>query len=570
MRIKIIRIAICIMFVVIAASLIYVQAIRGHYFYNLSTNNRIRVVPLEGMRGRILDRNGKVLADNQLAYHATVVPQDIKDKKTLFQFLSQSLEIDEKTLLRRFKSQKITPFAPVVIAENVDRDKAIILEENRFRFPSLTVQEGFQRVYPFEQNGAHVLGYIGKINRSKIERYKEYGYSYQSLIGYSGLEEYYDPVLKGTEGGYQIEVNSRGQQVRLLSTKEPQQGQDIRVTLDHRMQSIAQDVLSDARGSAIVMDATNGEVLAMVSSPTYDPNAFVPGKRKDIQKYVRHPRSPLLNRSTKAAFPPASVFKVIGALAALESKKVNQYTTYDCEGFYEVAGKRFGCTYPHGSQNLTESLIHSCNVYYYRLGLLLGADYVYKFARMFGLGEKTHIDLPYERNGNLPSRRVGLLTRKKKWYTGDTLNFMIGQGSMLATPLQMTHMMATVVNDGKETHPHFIKSIGGAEIDQYDRARTVKIQPKNFQVIKRALRLTVTDYTGTAHDLNIPGLYIGGKTGTAQAGKDKEHHAWFVGYIQSQTYKYAFSVMLEHGGSSHNAVTLAREMLTRFKEEQLL
>ncbi|MBZ0167135.1 MAG: penicillin-binding protein 2 [Candidatus Omnitrophica bacterium] len=571
MRLKIIRIIVIIAFIIIALDLVYVQAVKGKYYFNLSTNNRIRVVPLEGWRGKIFDRNGVVLAENRVAYDVTITPQAVEDRDHLFAFLSGALGISQTRLLARFKAKKHTPFAPVVIADDIEREKAIIIEENRFRYPSLFVEEVFKREYPLGQNSSHVIGYVGKVNRDLMKRYKKYGYSPLSDVGKSGVEEFYDLDLRGEQGGYQIEVNSRGQQVRLLSIREPTRGGDITLTIDSRIQDIAMDVMEDLPGSIIVIDTENGEVLSLSSFPDFDPNALVnPRRSKDASALFRNSLSPLINRAISSRFPPGSVFKIPVAICALDTGKITENTTYHCPGYHQVGGIRFGCTSAHGDQNLIEAIAHSCNVYFYHLGLVLGADLLHEYATKFGLGQKTEIDLPYEREGRIPNRKQGILSRNRPWYTGDTLNFVIGQGDVLTTPLQLVHMMATISNGGVEVQPHVIKDIGGIPSTKYNHARELKIDKKSLLKAQQGLRATVTEYTGTAHELENPELYIAGKTGTAQSAPNKEHHAWFVGYAKGRNKNVAFCVFLEHGGSSHNAVAIARRFLLRLNEEGLI
>jgi len=302
MRIKIVRIIIIGLFLTIALNLIYIQVIRGRYFYHLSTNNRIRIVPLEGWRGKIKDRNGTVLADSRVAYNVMVAPQDINDRQELFRFLGNVLEVDQKIIEKRYLRKKQAPFAPVVVAEDIPRNKAIILEESKYRFPNLIVQEGFKRSYPLNKNSAHILGHVSKINRARRERFKEYGYSPASIVGYAGVEEYYDDFLKGGEGGIQIEVNSRGHQVRMLSLKEPTKGQDIVLAIDSNIQQIAIDSLEGATGVIVVMDMDNGEILGMISSPAYDPNIFVDiSKQRQLSGLFADSRAPFFNRAIKGS-----------------------------------------------------------------------------------------------------------------------------------------------------------------------------------------------------------------------------------------------------------------------------
>ncbi len=570
MRLKILRVIIFSFLLVIAADLVYLQAIRGPYYHSLSVNNRIRVIPLQARRGTIMDRNGVVLADNRLSFNVTVIPQDVQDKERLFDYLSGALKVDKEKLLRRFYEKKVTPFAPVVIVDDVDRRVAMMLEENRFRFPGLYIQQDFRRLYPFEQIGAHVLGYVGQINRSKMEKLKDYGYTPQSMVGYSGIEEYYDAYLVGKEGGQQIEVNSRGQQVRLLSTRDPEAGQDIQLTIDERIQTIAHDVLGERNGAVVVMDVESGEILGMVSYPAYDPNIFTDSKKMKQAHYVfTDPASPLLNRAVMGQYPPGSVFKAVVTTAGLISKKVSPYTTFFCKGAYYLGRRRFRCTHQHGTQNLIEAIGHSCNVYFYNVGLLTGPDPISKYARVYGLGALTHVDLPFEEKGFIPSR----MTRKKQnrgWYKGDTLNFSIGQGEVLATPLQLVRMMASIARRGSEVQPHLIRQIGGKDIIHFSSSRDLNIPDKVFDVLHMGLRSVVTDSGGTARQLNMEDYIISGKTGTAQSVPGKKEHAWFVGYTRENPTNVAFCVFLEHGGSSYYAVSVAKEFFRRIKEEGIL
>ncbi len=571
MRLKIIRFFIIGLFILIVSDLFYVQVIQGRYFYRLSKNNRIRIVPLEGWRGRIKDRNGKILADNRLAYNVVITPQDIKDVQKLFSFLSKVLGVAKNKLIKIYRRKKFTPFTPVVVLEDIDREKAIMVEENKYRFPSLFIQKGFKRFYPLGVNSAHLLGYVGKVNQAKKKRFREYGYSPRSVVGYLGTEEYYDAYLRGEEGGLQIEVNSRGHQVRLLSLKEPTKGIDISLTIDSNIQKVSLELLGEKTGAIIVMDMDNGEVLGLTSAPAYDPNIFIERKKyKEAFKVLKKASSPFLNRAIKGAFPPGSVFKVSVAVAALDSKKITPQTSYICKGVYELGGTQFGCTHKHGSQNLIESLAHSCNIYYYHLAQVLGAEVIGDYAKMLGLGSLTHIDLPYEKSGYIPSRRKRLLSGSRHWYTGDTLNFSIGQGDVLTTPLQLVRMMATVAREGIVVQPHVIKSIGGVAVDQYSFEERLKINPRVFQTVKKGLRATVTDYAGTAHMLDLKELYVAGKTGTAQTSGGKDDHSWFVGYAKGDVRNIAFCVFLEYGGSSHNAVLLSHQLLLQMKKEGML
>lgn len=348
--------------------------------------------------------------------------------------------------------------------------------------------------------------------------------------------------------------------MRLLSRKEPTKGQDITLTLDKDVQLSAFELLRNKVGTIVVMDIDNGEILGMVSSPSFEPNS----------RTASSPHSPYVNRAIQGQYPPASVFKTIVALGGLDSRKVTTKMQFMCKGSYELGGIKFKCPHIHGSQNLLEAIAHSCNIYFYNLGLALGADQIHRYAKLFGLGELTHIDLPYEALGYVSKRNKKLLSGRGRWYSGDTLNFSIGQGDMLVTPLQLVRMMATVARKGYEIQPHLIKEIGYQRIQKFAFERKIKMDEAIYDTIQKGLRATVTDYTGTAHVLDLKKIYVAGKTGTVQISSKKRSHAWFVGYAKGERRNIAFCVFLEHGGSSQNACLVARQLLLKMHERKIL
>ncbi len=571
MRLKIIRIVIGGFFLMITIRLFYLQVIQGQHLLRLSVNNRIRVVPLEGWRGQIKDRNGKILADNRLSYDVMITPQEIQGGEAVFVFLSQILGTDRHTLVQIYNRKKVAAFAPVAIAEDIPKEKAIMIEENRDRFPSLFIQENYRRFYPLRENSAHVLGYIGKMSLAKREQFQEYGYSMHSVVGYSGVEEFYDDELRGGEGGLQVEVNSRAQQVRLLGFREPKKGKDITLTIDSEIQRDALELLADRIGTVIVMDMDNGEVLGLINSPAFDPNVFV-GNRdsQEINRLFADPDAPLLNRAIKGLFPPGSIFKVVMAIAGLDTQKITVDTTFFCDGSYRLRQSIFRCAHTHGLQNLIEGLTHSCNVYFYNLGMFLGVDTISHYARLVGLIEKTGIDLPYEQRGIVLGREERRLKGAGGWHAGDTLNLSIGQGQTQVTPLQMVRLLAMVAHDGRVPQPHMIKAIGNTPVEKFSSPHKIKIAETVFATIRQGLRAAVADPSGTAHVVDFSDIFVAGKTGTAQTSGGKKTHAWFVGYAKGKNRNVAFCVLLEHGGSSYNACVLTRELLLRMKEKKIL
>lgn len=571
MRLKIIRVIFSLGFALLVVTLFFHQVIQGDYYRALSKNNRIRVVPLEARRGAIYDRNGYLLAESRLSYGVLGIPQDIENIDELTGFLGRVLGADPAGLRRTWQSRKLNPFTPVLFADNLTREQIFAIEEERFRFPGVWIEKGYQRRYALGQAAAHVLGYVGKISVSEREQLKEYGISQLSVTGKDGVEKFYDRELGGSGGGLQMEVNSRGEQVRLLGVRDANPGEDITLTIDARLQSFAAHILIGRAGAAIVMDNDNGEILAMASAPAFDPNDFTDRSRGgNISHVFSNPQAPLFNRAVRGRFPPGSVFKTLMATAALNEGVIDSGKTFFCAGSYPLGTRTFGCTHHHGDQNVTESLAHSCNVYYYHLAQLMKSDQIHHYAQMFGLGFPTGIDLPYEDSGFVPSSWKKSPAGHEAWTQGDMLNYAIGQGNLLATPLQMVNMMASVARHGIVVRPHVIKSVGAAEIKKFLTEERIPISSAIFDIIHQGLKAAVESNSGTAHGLDIDGLTTAGKTGTAQSSGNKASHAWFVGYARSDVRNIAFCVVLEHGGSSVNAVVLSRELLLEMKRLGLI
>ncbi|MBI3602143.1 MAG: penicillin-binding protein 2 [Candidatus Omnitrophica bacterium] len=565
MRIKITENIIFFSFGLIVAALIYMQTIRGEHYYDQSVNNRIRVIPVEGPRGLILDRNGIVVADSHPAYHVAVITQDVQDSQSLFHFLGGVLKKDPRLLQKQFIRKRKTPFAAIVLGQDVDQKTVIAVEENRFLYPGLVVEKTYERHYPFAQADAHAIGYVGKIDLHEAEVLQDYGYNLLSITGKMGVEKTYDPLLRGESGGRQIEINNRGQEVRLLGLKEPAKGKDIQLTIDQRIQSAGDEFLAGRPGAVAVMDLTNGDLLGLVSSPSFDPNAFVDRNRQDQAiSYIHDATAPLLNRAVAGQYPPGSVFKISVALAAIELHKITPEATFDCPGYYMLGATKFSCAHVHGQENLNQAIAHSCNVYFFHVGQIVTARIIQQYAKAFGLGRATGVDLPFEAAGQL----IAGPRRGQPWYMGNTLNFSIGQGDTLTTPLQILVMMAAVANDGVIFRPRIVKAVDHRDLPgpNITKLPIVRLHDVTWRTIQQGLRSVITDEEGTAHRLNnLKGMTIYGKTGTAQAGTSKANHAWFVGYVRSPKNNLAFCVFLEHGGSSANAVAISYDLLLRMQ-----
>ena len=554
----------------IICGMFYIQIIHGDYYHHQSMNNRIRVVPIDGPRGRLYDRNGIVLADNHIVFHVGVIPQDVENKNALFGYLGRMLDKEPDFLKRQFERKKLAPFAPVILAQDISRELAVKIEEEKFIYPGLIVQQGYERFYPFNGTGAHVLGYVGKIDEDEIDESQRYGYTPLTFVGKTGVEKKYDTYLQGMPGGRQIEVDSRGAQVRLLGLKDPIAGDDVVLTIDQRVQNAAQELLSGHKGSIVVMDLTNGDLISLISSPSYDPNVFSDKSKNDnIHSYLNDPSTPLFNRTVSGQYPPGSVFKIPVALAAIQLHKITPATTYDCPGYMMVGKRKFGCSHVHGNQDLVAALAHSCNVYFFHIGQLVTPSVIGAFAKAFGLTRPTGVDLPFEAKGKI----VTGASAGRSWYTGDVLNLSIGQGYTLTTPLQLTVMMAAVANDGVILRPRVVKEVGGEEIPvmSFSKRPLIRLRDQTWRVVQQGLKAVVDDPQGTGHDLKeIPLANIYGKTGTAQSIHGKPNHAWFVGYTRSPKASIAFCVFLEYGGSSENTVKIAHDLLLKLQSLQII
>ncbi|NLE64298.1 MAG: penicillin-binding protein 2 [Elusimicrobia bacterium] len=568
-----------VLLALIALTLAHLQVIRGSYFRRQGKNNALRMIPFEGERGRILDRNGKVLADVTESWVAALIPQDLAKEGDVFLFLAEVLGEGRRTLERRFEAGRLSPFSPVTVSGPLTRDQAIRIEEGAYLHPGLVVMRRFARRYPAGEVTSHLLGYVAKPDAERMRRAAREGLNAEEPVGYAGAEEAFEPFLRGEPGGRQIEVDSRGRQVRLVSMREPGQGQDLTLSVDLQVQRAAFEALGGERGAVAIIDPDTGEVLALVSSPAYDPNAFVlPGSRSKVGGYLSDPRAPLFNRALSASFPPGSLFKIPVAVAALEEKKIKPATTFDCPGTFEIGGRVFRSPHAWGRQDLFQAMGHSANEYFFHSGLRVGPDQMARYARLLGLGERTGDGLWQENRGNIPSR-----SSRMRWFKGDTVNMSIGQGDVLVTPLQIARMMAAFANGGHLVRTRLLKAVDGKigtvpifsknrDSPYFPTVSSVKISLRDdtWKALKQALYAPVRMPDGTARLLDMSGFDTFGKTGTAQAGAGKSDHAWFAGVTRTSKGRIAYCLLLEHGGSSTNAVAAVKRMLERLMQEGVL
>ena len=549
MRIKSLQYSFIIFFILLGACLYYLQIIKGSLYRELSYKNSIRLLNIAAPRGIIYDRRKDKVADNVLSFGVFIVPQEAKDLDAKIKRLSEILGCAESLLRRNYKRNYRAPFAPCELIRDVSKKKAIIVEELKLDMPGVLVKEIPLRRYPYREALAHVVGYIGEIDRQELDLLKSYGYSARDAIGKDGVERSADTGLRGMDGGMQVQVDNRGRQVKVLSFKRPEKGNDVYLTIDAGLQNFLWKMMKGRMGAAVVMDPYNGEILSLVSSPSFDPNGSVASVLNDRD-------SPLLNRAIMGQYPPGSIFKIIVALAGLDTGKIGPETTFTCRGKLNIGRGRFRCWNKdgHGPMRLEDAITESCNIYFYNAGILLGVGKISEYARKFGLGKKTGIDLWGEVQGFVPSRAWKRMKKKEAWYAGDTANLSIGQGYLLATPIQVAVVFASVANGGRIIEPHILKSPGRAADDS--KKKDLKIKKEAIELINKAMRGVVEDADGTGFRAWSDSVSISGKTGTSQAGGGLKTHAWFAGFAPSENPEISFVIFLEHGGSGGDIAAL--------------
>lgn len=544
MRIRTLHFLFLILLICLCISLFYLQIVKGPEYKDLSYKNSIRLLSIKAPRGVIYDRRGEVMVDNTLAFGVFIVPQEVSDLDAEIKKLAEILGVSESLLKRSYKRNYHAPFAPCEVMRSVSKRDAILIEESRLDMPGVLVKEFPLRRHASKEAFAHVVGYVAEINKFELETLKSYGYNVKDMIGKDGVEKIADATLRGKNGGMQVQVDNRGRQVKIMSFKKAEKGKDITLTIDAGLQDFVWKAMKGKKGAAVFMDSSSGEILAMVSSPSYDATSSVAGLLNDED-------FPLLNRAIMGQYPPGSLFKVVVALAALETGKITPTTTFVCSGRLNVGNGRFHCWNRdgHGPMELRKAITQSCNVFFYNTGLLLGVDEISDYAKRFGFGKRTGIDLFGEIKGFVPTRQWKKTEKGEGWYAGDTANLSIGQGYLLVTPLQVARMMACVANGGDLLEPHVLKK------DSKNK-KALKIRQENLRFVRKALRGVVEDDRGTGFRAWSSAVSIAGKTGTSQPGGSRKTHAWFSGFAPAEESEIGFVVFLEHGGSGGDAAAV--------------
>ncbi len=536
---------------VLAVRLWQIQIVQGEYFLRLAEENRLRITSVAAPRGLIKDRKGRPLTLNRPAFTVSILPTELRHPEQVVPEVARKLGMTPAEVIAKLEASRDRPFDPVRLRRDVPKDAIAALEEVRMDLPGVLVQVEPVRDYLYGPLAVHLLGYLGEINDRELPVLRALGYEAGELIGKDGVERIYDRYLKGRNGQIQAEVDAQGRPLRVLATVRPTPGDTVILGVDLDVQKAAEEALGSRVGAVVAMDPSDGTIVALASHPGFDPNLFATGITTAAWNQVLHdPLQPLLDRATQGGYPTGSVYKIVTATAALELGLVRSDSRFYCPGYYNLGGHIFHDHEAHGNVSFLEGIAQSCNVVFWTLARPVGPEQLAKYARMYGLGQSTGIDLVQESAGVVPDPTWKSRVWKESWYAGDTLNTAVGQGYNLATPLQVARLLAAVANGGQLVTPHLVTEITTPQGQVRRRVSPlatgeVRLSPQTMAVLRAGLAAVVTH--GTAASIQIPGLAVAGKTGTAENPHGKPH-AWFAGYAPADSPRLVVVALVENVG----------------------
>lgn len=566
MRLNLLKGGVFVGLIVLTGGLFQAQILKGGYYRNLSEENRIRLVPLEAPRGNVYDREARLLATNRPAHHLVATPEDVTPE--VYPQLARLLKVSEEEIRERMSAEREYPFAPVVLAADIPKELLFQVEELRPELAGVSIQTDSIRSYPHGAVASHIIGYLGKTSPEEYRTKDRARYGLNSWVGRTGIEKVFDSKLRGWRGGRQIEVNARGEKIRVVAEKPPVPGEDITLTIDLEFQKRLTDLIRMKKATVAFLDLKTHELLALVSSPAFDPNVFVsPAGNKERLEVLTSRDSPLLDRGTEAAYPPGSVFKLVTAIAALENGKITPQTTFRCPGYFRLGphSRPFRCWREegHGSLDLYRAIERSCNVYFYNVGRLVGPDLLAETARKLGFGQTFQIELTHLAPGLVPDSVWKKDHFRQPWYPGETLSYAVGQGYLLVSPLQILRLAAMIAKDGEWIEPKLVREPASS---WESPVKKIAIHEKNLKIIRQGMLKVVNSDYGTGQLARIDFDQLAGKTGTAQA-PPHEPHAWMTGFFPYRDPQIAFVVMIEHGGSGGiNAARIVKRAIKIWRE----
>jgi penicillin-binding protein 2 len=572
-------------FLILAYGLWRLQVMQSDYYSLAAEKNRIRNVPVLAPRGKILDREGRTIVDNYPSFSALLMRDSSRDLTADAELIGEGLHLDPEEVRTRIKRAAWMPqYQPIFLKDDITPDELAFIEAHRNELPELDTIMTHRRLYPRAGFMAHLIGYVGEVSEDMLNQPQFELYNPGDVVGISGVERQYNTLLMGKNGSRQALVDSHGREVGRLGETEAVPGKQLKLTIDLDLQIAAEEALAGKNGAIVAMDPKNGEILAMVSGPTFDPNDFrVHISRDEWSKLLTDPDKPLLNKAIQAQLAPGSTFKIIMSVAGWQ-EGIAQDLHVDCHGSAEFYGRRFGCWVKggHGPVTLEKAIYQSCDVFFYTLAEKLGIDRIAKYATMLGLGQKTGIDLPNEVSGVMPSEEWKIKNFKQKWFAGETISVGIGQGAIAITPVQLLRAISAISMGGRLVVPHVVNPDGlppgFVEAANYTEVKSVPIDPNGWTFITDAMSRVLLP-EGTAPSAHIPGIDIAGKTGSAQVvslalrakvKNDDEfaQNGWFVGFTPRRNPDIVVCVLFQGGEHGRLAARLATQVIKAYVDKQ--
>ena len=580
LKLTVVQYGILFMMLSLAAGLWRLQVLRVDDYRLQAEQNRIRKEPVMAARGKLFDREDRLIVDNYPSVSCYLVREQSRNVDDDLPLIARGLDLDLELLratLRRYRTRPV--YEPIPIKQEVTADEQAFIEAHRNELPELETIDVERRLYPRDGFAAHLIGYVGEVSEEDLNNPRYASYEPGDVVGKAGVEETYDQLLRGEDGSRDVVVDSHGREVGYLRTQHAIPGQDLKLTIDIDLQRTAELALGDANGAVVAMDPRNGEILALVSHPSYDPNAFaVRINRADWNQLITNPNHPLMNKAIQDQLAPGSTFKIIMSAAGLQ-EGVAQDMRVNCVGGGTFYGRFFHCDHHHGVLNISQAIPLSCDTFFYTLAQKLGIDTIAKYATAFGLGSKTGIDLPNEMAGVMPSTQWEMKNFHQRYYPGNTISVGIGQGETQVTPLQLARALGGIASNGHLVRPHVVNTdqlpaeFRQAIEDSFPGSgdKTVPLNPDTWMIITDGMAAATT--TGTAAASHIEGVDFAGKTGTAQVvgggdthtkGGAKTPNSWFVGMVPRRNPEIVIAVLQEHGDWGSLSAKIAVQIITTY------
>jgi penicillin-binding protein 2 len=584
-RLTAIQYIVLFIFLLLAYGLWRLQVIQSDKYSLLAEQNRIRNVPILAPRGKILDREGRIIVDNYPSFSALLLRDSSRDLNGDADLIAQGLHLNPEEVRQRIRHFAAMPqYQPIFLKEDITPDELAFIESHKNELPELDTIMAHRRLYPRNGFMAHLVGYVGEVTEDMLNQPQFELYNPGDVVGVSGVEKQYNSVLMGKNGSRRALVNSRGREMGKLDETPADPGKQLKLTVDLDLQIAAEQALEGKNGAIVAMDPRTGEILAMVSRPTFDPNDFaVKISRGEWNKLVTDPDKPLLNKAIQAQLAPGSTFKVIMSVAGWQ-EGIGQTLKVHCNGGATFYGRRFGCWVKtgHGDVTLEKAIYQSCDVFFYTLAERLGIDRIAKYATALGLGQKTGIDLPNEVSGVMPSEEWKIRNFKQKWFAGETISVGIGQGAVAITPVQLMRAVAAVSMGGRMVVPHVINPTNlpsdFVQTTHYTEVNNIPIDPGGWTFITDAMSRVLLP-EGTAPSAHIPGVDIAGKTGSAQIvslalrakhenSEEFAQNGWFVGFTPRRNPDIIVCILFQGGEHGKLAARLATQVIKAYVDKQ--